>query len=99
MTAAVDIASTTLGVSTRISAYTQPGGTTIDSDADPGMQLLIVGGPECIFNQRYDQYMRYWEVAFTNRSGRFVPRAWVAESLREGNSLNRLICTLSQPDC
>lgn len=95
----VDLASTSPGASTVISALTEPGGTVVDSDADPGAQLSIIAGPVCLFVKRYDQYVRYWQVAFTNRSRRFIPQSWVAESLREGSYLNYLLCPASQPDC
>jgi hypothetical protein len=97
--AVVDLASSS-GASTRITAWTQPGGSVHNSDAEPGMRLSIVGGPECVYNERYGQYIRYWQVEFTNRSGRYVSgNAWVAESVWEGSYVNYLICPLSQPDC
>jgi len=99
MTAAVDTASTS-GASTRIAAWTQPSGGIHNSDAEPGMYLSIVGGPQCVYNSEYQQYVRYWQVEFTNRNGRYVAGdAWVAESVWEGSSVNYLICLTSNPDC
>jgi hypothetical protein len=99
MTAVVDTASTS-GASTRIVAWTRPGGGVHNSDAEPGMYLQIVGGPQCVYNSEYRQYIRYWQVEFTNRNGRYIAGdAWVAESIWEGNSVNYLICPTSQPDC
>ncbi len=97
MTAVVDTRSTG-GASTRIVAWTQPGGGIHNSDAEPGMRLSIIGGPQCVYNTPYGQHIRYWQVEFTNRNGRFVS-GWVAESIWEGNSVNYLLCTPSQPDC
>lgn len=82
----------------RLIAWTQPGGNVQDSEAEPGMGISIVGGPQCIYNNRYSQYVRYWQVEFTNRNGRFVS-GWVAESIWEGSSLNYLICPPSNSDC
>lgn len=82
----------------RLIAWTQPGGNVHDSEAEPGMGISVVGGPQCIYNNRYSQYVRYWQVEFTNRNGRFVS-GWVAESIWEGGSINYLICPPSNPDC
>ncbi len=99
MTVVVDTASRS-GASTRIAAWTQPGGNVHNSDAEPGARLYITGGPECVYNEQYRQYLRYWRVEFTNRNGRYVSgNAWVAESIWEGNLLNYLICPLTTPDC
>lgn len=99
MTAVVDLASTS-GASTRIAAWTQPGGGIHNSDAEPGMQLSIVGGPQCVYNDEYRQYVRYWQVEFTNRNGRYVAGdAWVGESVWEGSYVNYLMCRTSVPDC
>jgi len=99
LTAVVDLASTS-GASTRIAAWTQPGGGIHNSDAEPGMKLNIVGGPQCAYNSEYRQYIRYWQVEFTNRNGRYIAGdAWVGESIWEGSYVNYLICRTSEPDC
>jgi len=99
MTAVVDLVSTS-GESTRIAAWTEPGGGIHNSDAEPGMTLRIVGGSQCVYNSEYRQYVRYWQVEFTNRNGRYVTGdAWVGESVWEGNYVNYLICRPSDSDC
>lgn len=99
LTAIVDTHSRN-GTSSRIAAWTQPGGGIHNSDAEPGMRLSIVGGPECVYNSEYRQFVRYWQVEFTNRNGRYVTGdAWVGEAILEGNYVNYLICPTSSPDC